>query len=71
MSWLYNWWIFRDVDATDISIAASGDQGYLIVHTRCRFKRVLNITVDRDELLLLAEMIRDTEPTAEPTGGAR
>jgi hypothetical protein len=61
VSRLYDWWRFRDVDATDIEIGTSGDEGYLIVHTRSRFKRVMHITVDRAELLGLAEMIREAE----------
>jgi hypothetical protein len=68
MSWLSDWWNFRSADATDIEIAASGDEGYLIIHTRSRFKRVMHITVDRAELLGLAEMIRDAE-SDEPTTG--
>jgi hypothetical protein len=67
----FDWWTFRDVDATDIEVGAAGDEGYLLVRTRRRFKPLIAITVDRDKLLLLAETIRDTEPTAEPAGGAR
>lgn len=58
---LTNWWVFRDVRANDISIGAAGDDGYLIVHTTRRFKRCVNVRCDRDELLLLGEMIRESE----------
>jgi hypothetical protein len=68
VTWLYDWWIFRDVDATGIEIAASGDEGYLIIHTRSRFKRVIAVTVDRAELLGLAGMIREAEPDDLMTG---
>lgn len=56
-----SWWIFRDVTALDIDIGAAGDEGYLLAHTGRWFKRCIVITVDRNELLALADMIRESE----------
>ncbi|WP_433364137.1 hypothetical protein [Streptosporangium sp. CA-115845] len=64
------WWMFRDVAASDITLAASGGSVFLELHTRARFKGCIVAETTPDELRLLAEQIRDilddTETPAVP-----
>lgn len=53
---------YRRVHALDIDLAAVGDESWLIVHTGRRWwRRMVEVRVDRDELVLLADQIRDAE----------
>lgn len=54
--------IYRSVRGLDISVAVVGDDSYLLIDTGRRWwKRVVEVRVDRGELLLLAEQIREAE----------
>ncbi|WP_326646647.1 hypothetical protein OG884_18620 [Streptosporangium sp. NBC_01755] len=53
------WWMFRDVWANDITLAASGGRVFLEMHTRSRYKRCIVVKTTPDELRLLADQIRD------------
>lgn len=56
-----DWWLFDDIRGYDPDYAAAGDKSFIIVSIERRFKRCLVIEVDRDDLVLLAEMIQDGE----------
>lgn len=58
---------YRRVSALDIDLAAVGDDSFLLIHTGRRWwKRVVQVRVDRDELVELAERIRDAEVSNLP-----
>lgn len=60
---LRSWWTYRQIPALHIDIAASGDTSWLLIHTGRRGPKraVVEVKVDRDELLTLGAMIWDSE----------
>lgn len=57
---LREWWMYREVTG-DCEIGAAGDHGHLLIHTGAWFKRCIVVTVPRQHLVLLAEMIQESE----------
>lgn len=54
---LRQWWIFRDVVATDVDYAAVGDKSFLLISTTKKFKGVIEVEINRDEFIDLMDTL--------------
>jgi hypothetical protein len=60
--WLRRRW-GRTIRAVDVEYGAVGDTGYILVD-RGRWRRPIEVVVDRDQLVALAETVRDGEQSS-------
>lgn len=51
------WWTWLHRDVTDVDIATDGERAFILASSRRRFKRAVELEFDREELVVLHDML--------------